>query len=73
MADTIRRTDYYYTHVKDVPGEAYRILSHLKEKGVSLIAFSASRSARRSSVSSSVAPTAPAPSPTRCSASPTRR
>jgi len=41
MADTIRRTDYYYTHVKDVPGEAYRILSHLKEKGVSLIAFSA--------------------------------
>ena len=41
MNDTIRRADYYYTKVKDVPGEAYRMLGHLKEKGVNLIAFSA--------------------------------
>ena len=41
MTDTIRRADYYYTKVKDSPGEAYRLLSHLKEKGVNLTVFSA--------------------------------
>ena len=41
MSDNIRRADYYYTKVKDAPGEAYRMLGHLKEKGVNLIAFSA--------------------------------
>jgi len=41
MTDTIRRADYYYTKVKDAPGEAYRLLSHLKEKGVNLTVFSA--------------------------------
>ena len=41
MADRIRRIDYFYTQVPDSPGEAFRLLSSLKEAGVNLLAFSA--------------------------------
>jgi len=41
MAFSIRRVDYYYTSVKDEPGAAYRILSHLAGLGVNLLAFTA--------------------------------
>ena len=41
MADKIRRVEYFYTHVPDTPGEAFRVLSQLKEAGVNLLAFSA--------------------------------
>ena len=41
MAFTIRRVDYFYTHVKDEPGEAYKILSLLAQVGVNLLAFTA--------------------------------
>jgi hypothetical protein len=41
MTDRIRRIDYFYTQVPDSPGEAFRLLSSLKEAGVNLLAFSA--------------------------------
>ena len=41
MADNIRLVSYFYTHCADSPGEAFRLLSALKEGGVNLIAFSA--------------------------------
>ncbi len=41
MACTIQRVAYYYTTVKDQPGEAYKILSLLVDKGVNQLAFSA--------------------------------
>lgn len=41
MADRIRLVDYFHTHCSDNPGEAYRLLSRLKDKGVNLLAFSA--------------------------------
>ena len=41
MADHIRLVSYFYTHCADTPGEAFRLLSVLKEGGVNLLAFSA--------------------------------
>jgi len=41
MAFDIRRVDYFYTTVKDQPGEAYRLLSRLADLGVNLHAFTA--------------------------------
>ena len=41
MSDRIRRTQYYYTHVPDQAGEAWRIAHALHEAGVNLLAFSA--------------------------------
>jgi len=41
MAFTIRRVDYFYTMVKDQPGQSYRLLSDLAALGVNLLAFSA--------------------------------
>jgi len=41
MADKVRLVDYFYTHCADTPGEAFRLLSALKEGGVNLLAFSA--------------------------------
>jgi hypothetical protein len=40
MPFTIRRVDYFYTTVKDQPGEAYKLLSELASLGVNLLAFS---------------------------------
>ena len=39
MAFRIRRVDYFYTRVKDQPGEAYTVLSKLVDLGVNLLAF----------------------------------
>lgn len=41
MAFTIQRVDYYYTTVKDIPGEAYKLLNMMAEMGINQLAFSA--------------------------------
>ena len=41
MASTIRRVDYFYTTVKDQPGEAYKVLSLLANLGINLVAVTA--------------------------------
>jgi len=41
MAINIRRVDYFYTTVKDQPGEAHKLLSQLADQGVNLLAFTA--------------------------------
>ena len=41
MAFEIRRVDYFYTTVKDQPGEAYKLLSLLASMGIKLLAFTA--------------------------------
>ena len=41
MAFKIRRVDYFYTTVKDQPGEAYKLLTSLAELGINLLAFTA--------------------------------
>jgi hypothetical protein len=40
MAAFIRRIEYFYTNVKDQPGEAYRLLARLEGLGTRLLAFS---------------------------------
>jgi hypothetical protein len=39
MADTVNLVDYYYVIAPDRPGEAARMLEHLKMAGVNLLAF----------------------------------
>ena len=41
MAFSIRRVDYFYTTVKDQPGEAYKVLSLLASLGIKLLAITA--------------------------------
>lgn len=41
MPFTIQRVQYYYTTVKDQPGEAYKLLNMLAGMGVNQLAFSA--------------------------------
>jgi hypothetical protein len=41
MADNVRLVSYFLTHCADSPGEAFRLLSSMKEGGVNLLAFSA--------------------------------
>ncbi len=41
MAYTIKQVQYYYTIVKDQPGEAYKALHLLAEEGVNQLAFTA--------------------------------
>ena len=41
MAETVRKVEYYYATVSDKPGEGRRLLEHLREKGVNLVAFTA--------------------------------
>jgi len=41
MPFSIQRVEYYYTTVKDVPGEAYKLLNLLGSIGVNQLAFSA--------------------------------
>jgi hypothetical protein len=41
MADRIRAVEYFYATVGDRPGEGRRLLEHLSEKNVNLIAFTA--------------------------------
>ncbi len=39
MALKVRRVEYFYTSVKDRPGEAYKLLSQLAASDVNLLAF----------------------------------
>ena len=39
LATEIRRVDYFYTTVRDQPGEAYKVLSALTGLGIELLAF----------------------------------
>jgi hypothetical protein len=39
MAFRIRRVDYFYTTVKDQPGEAFKLLTQLADLGLNLLAF----------------------------------
>jgi hypothetical protein len=39
MAETIRIVEYFYATVGDQPGEGRRLLEHLSEQGLNLIAF----------------------------------
>ncbi len=48
MAETIRLVEYFYMETPDKPGEASRILNHLKEAGVNLVAFSGFPKGKRS-------------------------
>jgi len=41
MAFRIRRVDYFYSTVKDQPGEAYKLLSVLSSLGINLLAITA--------------------------------
>jgi hypothetical protein len=41
MDDTVRRIEYFYATIGDRPGEARRLLEHLSERGVNLVAFTA--------------------------------
>lgn len=41
MPFTIQRVEYFYTTVKDQPGEAYKLLNMLAGMGVNQLAFSA--------------------------------
>jgi hypothetical protein len=41
MASAIRRAEYFYTTVKDMPGAAFMFLEHLAGEGVNLLAFAA--------------------------------
>jgi hypothetical protein len=41
MPVTIRPVEYFNGTVRDAPGEAYKVLSHLAEAGVNMLAFSA--------------------------------
>lgn len=41
MEDTVRRIEYFYAMVGDEPGEARRLLEHLSERNVNLVAFTA--------------------------------
>lgn len=39
MGDTVSVVDYFYVMAPDKPGEASRMLEHLKKTGVNLVAF----------------------------------
>lgn len=41
MAETVQRVEYLYAIVSDKPGEGHRLLEHLSEQGINLIAFTA--------------------------------
>jgi len=41
MSDRISAVEYYYATVGNEPGEGRRLLEHLSEKGVNLLAFTA--------------------------------
>lgn len=41
MGSRIRRADYFYTMVRDQPGEAYKLLRVLADLGINQLAFTA--------------------------------
>ncbi len=40
MSNKIRQVDYYYTMVRDKPGEGARVLAGLRDAGINLMVFS---------------------------------
>lgn len=50
MPDTVRLVDYFYIESPDKPGEGARVLSHLQEAGVTLLALHAFPERRRTQV-----------------------
>ncbi|MDR7545183.1 MAG: hypothetical protein QN120_13140 [Armatimonadota bacterium] len=50
MPDTVRLVDYYYVMTSDKPGEGARMLSHLSEAGVNLMAVHGFPSGRRAQI-----------------------
>ncbi len=50
MPDAIRLVDYFYVESPDKPGEGARILKHLQEAGVNLLALHAFPARRRTQV-----------------------
>ncbi len=50
MADTVRLVDYFYIAVSDKPGEGARVLQHLKDAGVNLMALQAFPVGRKAQV-----------------------
>jgi hypothetical protein len=41
MAESVQKIEYFYAMVSDKPGEGRRLLEHLSERGINLIAFTA--------------------------------
>lgn len=41
MAELIKLVNYYYVQIEDLPGSGRRILEHLSEHGVNMVAFTA--------------------------------
>jgi len=41
MSMRIKKVEYYHITVQDKPGEAYKLLSHLANLGINLLAFTA--------------------------------
>jgi len=41
MAYSIRRVEYFYTTLRDRPGEAYKLLAQMAEMGLNMLAFTA--------------------------------
>jgi len=58
MPDMIRLVGYFYVQVPDKPGEGARVLNHLKDMGINLLAFHGFPSGRRAQLN--VVPSDPA-------------
>jgi hypothetical protein len=41
MAYSVRTVEYFYTTIRDQPGEAFKVLAALAERGIDLVAFTA--------------------------------
>ncbi len=50
MADTVQQVQYFYIEAPDKPGEGAKLLTMLKEAGVSLLAFSGFPKGRRAQI-----------------------
>ncbi len=50
MPDVVRLVDYYYVETSDKPGEGARLLNHLKEAGVNLLAVHGFPRGRRAQI-----------------------
>ncbi len=50
MADTVQKVQYFYIEAPDKPGEGAKLLTMLKEAGVSLLAFSGFPKGRRAQI-----------------------
>ncbi len=50
MADIVQRVQYFYIEAPDKPGEGAKLLTMLKEAGVSLLAFSGFPKGRRAQI-----------------------